>query len=182
MIDSQSLARLEVLLFTHGEPLKKSKIESVLEIEETECEALIQAFQEKLVAEERGLTLLVMTEEIQLVTKPEFGNFLFSFLKEELNEELSPASLEALSLIAYGGPVSRARLDFLRGVNSTFILRALRLRGFVERVPDPQMPHSFLYDITPECLRYLGVTSRKELPQFEEFKSHLDPIKVTGGG
>lgn len=150
-------------------------MQNVLAIQDDkEYEDLVKAFQAQLVSEERGLALLITPEEIQLVTKPQFGDLLLSFLKEELHEELTPATLEALSLIAYGGPISRARLDFLRGVNSTFTLRTLRVRGLVERIPDPLMPHSFLYDITQECLRHLGASSREALPRYAEFKVHLD--------
>ena len=179
MINDQLLARLEALLFTHGEPLKRSKVEKVLSVESEECEALIKAFGEKLQPEDRGLTLLLTAEDVQLVTKPQFGDLLLSFLKEELTEELTPASLEALSLIAYGGPLSRARLDFLRGVNSSFTLRTLRLRGLIDRVADLELSHSFVYDVTPECMRYLGVTRREELPRFEEFKNHLQSAMQT---
>lgn len=168
-----NIARLEALLFTHGEPLKKLKMEKVLEVTKEECATLLQTLAQKLQAEDRGLTLLVTAEEVQLVTKPQFGDLLLSFLKEELTEELTPASLEALSLIAYGGPLSRARLDFLRGVNSSFTLRTLRLRGLIDRVADLEFSHSFVYDVTPECMRYLGVTRREELPRFEEFRNHL---------
>lgn len=173
--DKGKLARLEALLFTHGEPMQKKKAQKILGVEnENEYEKLLHTLREELVSEKRGLALLTTKDEVQLVTKPQFGDLLLSFIKEELAEELTPASLEALSLIAYGGPLARTRLDFLRGVNSSFTLRTLRLRGLVERNPDPAAAHSFLYDLTAEALRHLGVGKREDLPRYGEFRAHLD--------
>jgi segregation and condensation protein B len=148
--------------------------------DENEYKGLLHALQEELAWEKRGLILLVTADEVQLVTKPQFGDLLLSFMKEELTEELTPASVEALSLIAYGGPLSRARLDFLRGVNSSFTLRTLRMRGLVERSPDPAASHSFLYDLTPEALRHLGAAKREELPRYTEFRGVLETAIAQG--
>ncbi|MCR4328001.1 MAG: SMC-Scp complex subunit ScpB [Patescibacteria group bacterium] len=167
------LARLEALLFVHGEPISRTKVEKVLGIAVEEQDALLEAFQKELESDARGLSLLLTGDQVQLVTKPQYGDLLLSFMKEELSEALTPATVEALSIIAYGGPISRARLDFVRGVNSAFTVRTLRVRGLVERMPDPSLPHSFLYDITADCLRHLGVTRREDLPRFEEFKKLL---------
>ncbi|MBI2623365.1 MAG: SMC-Scp complex subunit ScpB [Candidatus Liptonbacteria bacterium] len=176
----EKIARLEALLFTHGEPMKRLKVEKILEVKREECEALIKALQAEFASEARGLTLLSTPEEIQLVTKPQFGGLLLAFMKEELTEELTPATLEALSLVAYGGPISRARLDFLRGVNSSFTLRTLRLRGLVEKSADPAAPHSTVYDLTADSLRHLGVGRREELPRYAEFHTYIDSAATQG--
>ncbi len=174
-------ARLEALLFTHGEPMRAAKVKKVMGIEnEDEYQGLVKALGESLASEARGLTLLSTPEEIQLVTKPQFGGLLLSFMKEELTEELTPATLEALSLVAYGGPISRARLDFLRGVNSSFTLRTLRLRGLVERSPDPAAPHSIAYDLTADSLRHLGVGKREDLPRYAEFRAYMESVAAQG--
>lgn len=154
--------------------MKRLKVEKILEVKREECDALIDTLRQELASEMRGLTLLSTPEEIQLVTKPQFGGLLLSFMKEELTEELTPASLETLSLVAYGGPISRARLDFLRGVNSSFTVRTLRLRGLVERSPAPAVSHSAVYDLTADSLRHLGVGKREDLPRYAEFRAHLE--------
>ncbi len=133
-------ASLEALLFIHGEPLSYKKIQSVLEIEKEELETLIKELKADLESDARGLQLISDREKVQLATKPEFNSILESFMKEEISEDLTPASLEALSIIAYLGPISRARLEYLRGVNSIVILRSLMIRGLVERFPDPEHP------------------------------------------
>lgn len=157
----------------HGEPLALKKIQAILGVKVDELDALISEFGKKLNSPERGMTLLFDKERVQLVTKPQFHKILENFVKEELSEDLTSASLEALALIAYFGPISRNRLEYLRGVNSIFILRSLLLRGLIERFPDPDRPAAFLYRPTFDLLKHLGLKSREDLPNYEKFQSLL---------
>ncbi|MEK7608204.1 MAG: SMC-Scp complex subunit ScpB [Patescibacteria group bacterium] len=181
---SEKKAALEALLFIHGEPLTMKKIAAVLGVEKDELAAALLSLDADIEASGRGLALIVDgslqdifqnnswgDRKVQLATKPEFGRILESFVKEELREDLTPASLETLSLIAYLGPITRSRLEYLRGVNSSFILRNLLLRGLIERVPDPERPGSFLYRATLDFIKQLGISSSEELPEFATFKS-----------
>src|SRR4051812_16020530 len=120
------IAELEALLFLHGEPLAFKKIAAVLSVEESACAELIRALDEKLQHDENGgLHLVIDKEKVQLATKPAFGKLLETFVREELTEELTPASMETLAIIAYLGPISRVKIEYLRGVNSSVILRSL---------------------------------------------------------
>ena len=78
-----------------------------------------------------------------------------------------------MSIIAYFGPISRSRIEYQRGVNSSFILRNLILRGLVERFQDPESAHSFLYRPTFDFWKHLGVSRPGDLPEFEKFKGLL---------
>jgi segregation and condensation protein B len=168
-----NLAALEALLFIHGEPISRKKIQSVLEVDEEECMRLIEALKKTLESESRGLQLLTDKEKVQLATKPDFNKILEAFVKEELTEELTPASLETLSIIAYLGPISRAKIEYLRGVNSSMILRSLSIRGLVERMPDPEHASSFLYKPTFDVVKHLGVQKQEDLPEFAKFRELL---------
>jgi segregation and condensation protein B len=165
-----SLAALEALLFIHGESITKKKIMAVLGLDPAGLEEALGALRTECARPERGLMLLVSGDKVQLVTKPVWSGILAQFVKEELQEELTPAALEALSLIVYLGPLQRARLDYLRGVNSSFIVRNLMLRGLVERFPDPSKPSLFLYQATTDTLRHLGVGRPEDLPEYERFR------------
>jgi segregation and condensation protein B len=165
------LAALEALLFVHGEPLALKKISTILNISAAELEQVIVAFKEGLESSSRGLALIGNQNSIQLVTKPALAPVIQDFVKHELTEDLTPASLEALSLIAYLGPIPRARLDYLRGVNSSFILRTLMMRGLVERDPDPERPAVMLYRATIDLWKHLGMESQDRLPEYEKFKT-----------
>jgi segregation and condensation protein B len=166
-------ASLEALLFIHGEPLSYKKIQSVLGIEKEELETLIAELKADLEADARGLQLISDREKVQLATKPAFNDILEAFMKEEISEDLTPASLEALSIIAYLGPISRARLEYLRGVNSIVILRSLMIRGLVERFPDPEHLASFLYRGTFDLMKHLGIKEKEGLPDYEKFQELL---------
>lgn len=167
------IASLEALLFIHGEPLTYKKISSVLDIEKDKLSEVVEALRQKLETDDRGLQLIADKEKIQLATKPAFNKILEDFMKEELTEDLSPASLEALSVIAYLGPISRARLEYLRGVNSIVILRNLMIRGLVERIPDPAHASGFLYQPTFDLMKHLGLARKEELPEYEKFQDLL---------
>jgi segregation and condensation protein B len=169
----RKIAELEALLFIHGEPISFKKIESVLEISAEECGALVSEMKKKLEEDGRGLQVVVGNEKVQLATKPEFNKILENFVREELSEDLTPASLEALSIIAYLGPISRAKLEYLRGVNSLIILRSLMIRGLVERIADPDHANGFLYQPTFDLMKQLGLQSKEDLPEFAKFQELL---------
>jgi segregation and condensation protein B len=166
-------ASLEALLFIHGEPLPYKKIEAILGVERAELETIIEELKQDLEGDTRGLQLISDRDKVQLATKPAFNSILESFVKEEISEDLTPASLEALAIIAYLGPISRARLEYLRGVNSIVILRSLMIRGLVERFPDPEHPAGFLYRGSFDLMKHLGIKEKGELPDFEKFQELL---------
>lgn len=176
---NKKLAELEAFLFIHGEPISFAKIKSVLKLEAEECEALVAEMKKSLEAEGRGLQLVVGgsgasdDRKVQLATKPEFNTILENFVREELSEDLTPASLEALSIVAYLGPISRAKVEYLRGVNSLVILRSLMIRGLVERIPDPERPSGYLYQPTFDLMKQLGLQSKEDLPEFKKFQELL---------
>lgn len=169
----KKIASLEALLFIHGEPLTYKKISAVLGIPKDELESVVEGLKKILEAPGRGLQLVADKEKIQLATRPEFNKIVEDFVKEELTEDLTPASLETLSIISYLGPISRAKLEYLRGVNSSFILRNLMIRGLVERVPDPEHPSSFAYQPTFDLMKHLGISGKKDLPEFDKFQELL---------
>ena len=171
--NKEKLSSLEALLFIYGEPIAETKIQKTLGLKKAETEALIAAFKEELARPDRGLTRVVTSGNVQLVTKVQFNTLLESFAKEELGGELTPASLETLSIIAYLGPVNRAKIDYLRGVNSAFTVRNLLLRGLIERETNPDDSHSYLYAPSVELIRHLGLSNRESLPDYQKFQSLL---------
>jgi len=176
--EKNNLAAFEALLFVHGEPLTYNKIASVLGIEKEAIDALVNDLKTQLEQENRGLQVISDREKIQLATKPEFNPILEVFVKEEISEDLSAASLEALSIIAYLGPISRAKLEYLRGVNSIVILRSLMIRGLIERFADPEHPATFLYRPTFDLMKHLGIKEREGLPNYEKFQELLKVFEV----
>jgi len=172
MINSENkLAALEALLFIHGETITISKAAKILNMDEKDFPALLEELEKGLSDEKRGLTVVYDGEKVQLATKKDFGSILGQFIREELSEDLTLASLETLSIISYLGPISRSRLEYLRGVNSFFTLRSLMLRGLIERYQDPKKHNTYLYKPSFDLLKHLGLNKITELPEFEKFKS-----------
>ncbi|MEK7162884.1 MAG: SMC-Scp complex subunit ScpB [Patescibacteria group bacterium] len=165
------IAAVEALLFVYGEPISIKKISGIFKIDQTIADNLIKELEEKLKADNRGLMLIFSNNQVQLTTKPDFSSILENFIKEEFKENLTPASLETLALIAYLGPMSRVQIDYYRGVNSSFILRNLLIRGLIERLPNPQKNNIYLYQPSFDLLKYLGISKIEELPEYDKFKS-----------
>jgi segregation and condensation protein B len=170
MSDLQKLASLEALLFIHGEPLQLKKIAETLGIGTDEAKQLVADLAESLTSPQRGLTLLTHGGKIQLATNPACANLLKGFVKEQMSEELTPASLEALAIVCYFGPVTRNRIEYLRGVNSAVTLRNLQLRGLIERV---QIAGGYAYQPTFDVIKHLGLSRVEELPEHDRFKEML---------
>jgi len=172
------LAGLEAMLFIHGEPISYERIASVLGFEKGDVPGMAEELKRRLGERtDSGLALICDEEKAQLMTKPRFHGLLETFVKEQLSEDLTPASLETLAIISYAGPISRARIEYQRGVNSIFILRNLMLRGLVERFPDPEHPQSYLYRSSFEFWRHIGVSGKNALPEYEKFKDLLNKFE-----
>ncbi len=179
--NEKALAAMEAVLFAYGEPLEMKRIAKILagnaelKIKAEESEDIVkkslEELKQKYAAEDRGLNLVFSDNRVQLTTKPEFLPLMEDFIKEEFKESLTPASVETLSLIAYLGPLSRAQIDYYRGVNSSFILRSLMIRGLIEREPDPKRANVYLYQPSFDLLKYLGISKVEDLPEYEKFRT-----------
>ena len=170
MTEENLKAGIEALLFIYGEPITIKKIAEALQRDEATVLKTLDLLSNDLKAEGRGLTLLTYDNRVQLGTKPHLSSLLQIVLKSELSEDVTPAALETLSIITYAGPCGRAFIDYVRGVNSSFILRSLLMRGLIERFQDPQRQNAFLYQVTFDFLRHLGVSSVSELPEYMKYQ------------
>ena len=177
-LDKNLIAKLEALLFVYGEPLTYKKIAKILEVKEGEIKEAVKELAENLKDAGRGLQLTADNEKIQLATKANFAKLLEDVIKSELNEDLSPASLETLSIITYSAPISRAEIDYIRGVNSSFILRALLIRGLVDRETDPHRANAFVYKPSFEFLKRLGLGRPQDLPEYTEFQKMVSALRT----
>lgn len=165
------IAAIEAVLFAYGEPITIDKIAKLLNIEKEEVGKELENLKKELENENRGLRLIFNDNKVQMATKPEFSHLLQEFIKEEFKESLTPAALETISLIAYFGSISRAKIDYFRGVNSSFTLRSLLMRGLIERLEDQkEKGGGYLYQLTFDSLKHLGISKIEDLPEFEKYK------------
>ena len=173
-------AKIEAILFYTGEPISKIKLSKILEKELEEIQDALDRLRIRL--EEGGVVLITKDELVSLGTSPEVSDIIESIHKEEITKDLSKASLETLSIILYKGPITRARIDYIRGVNSNFILRNLYIRGLIERVENPNDSRSYLYKASINLLLFLGVSKIEDLPEFEEVKKEIEDIDTKKDG
>lgn len=164
-------AKIEALLYFKGEPVSLSFICKILNVSIEEATEAIQILKEKKLG--TGLAIVEEGGEIVLGTNSEASSFLESLRKEELNKELSKASLETLAIILYKDGATRAEIDYIRGVNSSFILRNLLVRGLVEKHEDKTDARRIVYKTTIETLQYMGVSSLQDIPKYEEVQNQL---------
>jgi len=163
--------KIEAILFWKGEPMSRKKLSEILKVGQIEINENIEKLKENL--KERGIVFIEKENEVMLGTAPELSKLIENLQKEELNRELSKASLETLSIILYKNSVSRAGIDYIRGVNSSFILRALSIRGLIERIIDSKDNRRYIYKPSFELMSYLGIKSMEELPDYQEINNSI---------
>lgn len=164
------VSKIEALLFIYGEPIEQKKMAKILNLKEADLAQGISLLEAELIREERGLILIQDKNKLQLVTKPAFSKLLEEVTKQEFTEALTPAALETLSIVMYSGPISRADIEYIRGVNSSFTLRALLMRGLVERDVDSKRSNAYVYKASFELLRHLGLSKNEDLPDYQKYK------------
>ena len=165
-------SKIEAILFWKGEPMSRKKLGEILKVGDIEINENIEKLKKNL--KERGIVIIEKENELMLGTAPELSNLIENLQKEELNKELSKASLETLSIILYKNGANRADIDYIRGVNSSFTLRALSIRGLVEKTVDSADSRRFIYKPSFELLSYMGVKSVAELPDYAEVNNSIN--------
>jgi segregation and condensation protein B len=164
---------IESLLFVSAKPLKSKELAKILEKPLTEVQDAVN----ELVTDRKdsGVVVLDNNGEYQMATNSANSTAVKNFLNAELREKLTDATVEVLAIIAYRQPISKAEIEAIRGVNSQYSIRALLMRGLIEKISNPSDQRSFLYQTTTEFLQHLGVSSTKDLPDFEKL---VDQIKL----
>lgn len=165
MEHEQLLSAVEAIVFAAGEPIAASRVALVLD-EETEtiiscAKELAQAYEES----QSGIRLVRMGESLQLCSAPEFSTYVLRALEQRRPPRLSQSALEALAVVAYFQPVTRAYIDQVRGVDSSYTVSSLLDRGLIEaagRLEAPGRPT--LYQTSALFLRTMGITNLEELP------------------
>lgn len=161
-------AVIEGLLFVAGD--EGVSLEDFCNITEKEKNEIIEAIKnlfEDYNNEDRGIQLEFLGNKFKLTTKTEHKDFYQKLIKEEENSALSQSSLETLAIIAYNGPITRINIDEIRGVNSSYVIRKLLLKGLIEDVGySDSAGRPKLYNITSKFLDYFGLGTKDDLPKF----------------
>jgi len=173
-MQNELINKIEAILFYLAEPVSIVFLSKTLEISKEEVLEALLGLDE--VLKTRGIKVLKHEDEVSLVTAPEFSLLIEKIIKEERERDLGRAGIETLAIIAYKGPVSKKDIEYIRGVNSQYALRSLLLRGLVEKKGIEGDERMVGYTITADTLRYLGLNSINELPQYGEVEEQLKEV------
>src|SRR3989338_1541413 len=176
ILDMELDTQIEAILFWKGEPMTVPELCRALKASSGEVKTALDILKQKL--QGRGLALIHVSDEIALSTAPECHEIIERLRKEELSRDLGKAALETLSIVLYKDSVSRRDIDYIRGVNSTAILRSLLIRGLIERTQSEVDERMFLYRPTVELCSLLGLRSIEDLPEFREVQKELEATVV----
>ena len=168
---------LESILFVHGEPMPLDRMCAI-------ADAGPDAVREALAIlgksyEGRGIMLIEKDGSWQLGSHPAHARYVEALVKGEFGAVLSRVALETLAVVAYKGPISRANLEYIRGVNSSFTLRALLMRGLIERVDHPADARAHQYRTSIDFLKHLGLARMEDLPRYQELSQEVIPEKIS---
>ncbi|MFZ5391448.1 MAG: SMC-Scp complex subunit ScpB [Patescibacteria group bacterium] len=163
-------AKLESLLLAAGKAVAYDRLATILKVTTAEVIEAIDALQKDYAARLAGLRLTISSREVALVTNPDYAPLVIELTQQEEMGELTRPQLEALSVIAYRGPISKVDLEQIRGVNCSLILRNLQIRGLVQEIGTPG--DLARYEVTMDFLKHLGLSSCHDLPNYQELSSH----------
>ncbi|MCX6763320.1 MAG: SMC-Scp complex subunit ScpB [Candidatus Moranbacteria bacterium] len=158
---------IESILFISGEPVSIARLAKITETDKPTVENALMVLQAEYDSARRGIVIIRKEDEVQMATNAENSEIVEQIIKSELQGELSRAALEVLSIVAYRGPISRLNIEAIRGVNSTFTLRNLLIRGLLEREENQKDSRSYLYQISFDFLKKLGLDNIGKLPDYE---------------
>jgi segregation and condensation protein B len=165
--DLSHTAMLESILFVASGPVSSSRLGTVLDMSPAAVRSLLFDLEQDYL--NRGLRLQWTGQNVQLTTAPESSEIVERFLGLEVTTRLSQAALEVLAIVAYLQPITRPRIDSIRGVNSDGALRTLLGKGLIEeqgRMDTPGRP--ILYGTTPDFLQHFGLSIIDQLPPLED--------------
>jgi segregation and condensation protein B len=168
-------AQIEAILFWKAEPVSIKKLAEYAGTDENSIKTALQELHNDL--QDRGITLVNNNDEVMLGTSKDTSELIQKLTKEELIRDLGKAGLETLSIILYQGPVSRADIDNIRGVNSQFIIRNLLIRGLIERIENSSDGRSYLYKPTVALLANMGISRIEDIPNYVEIRNEIDSYK-----
>jgi len=157
---------IEGILLVSGQVQKRSKLMHILGKSKQEIDEAIVLLSEQL--GDRGIRIFTQDDTVGLVSAPEIAEFTGKLIHEELETNLSKSALETLTIILYKTPVTRAAIDYIRGVNSSYTLQQLLTRGIIERQQNPHDSRSYIYTPAHKFITHIGLLSEKDLPAFDE--------------
>lgn len=184
-LESNEIQRaLMAILFAAGEPVEAKRLTAALEVDEDEIHQELQALMDMLSYERSGIRIIRLESAYQMCSSAEMAPYVTKALETRKPPKLSASQLEALTIIAYYQPATKAYVEQLRGVDSSYSISALLTKKLIEECGRLNVPgRPILYRTTPDFLRTFGLSSLEELPEIEKINLQKKPeIPQEGNG
>ena len=167
---------IEAILFAAGERVDLSRLAMTLEADEKDVESAANALADEFAFGRRGIRILRLEKGYQMVSSGEMADYITKALETRKPPKLSSSQLEALTIVAYYQPATKAMVEQIRGVDSSYSISALMNKKLIEECGRLNVPgRPILYRTTPDFLRTFGISSLEDLPAIEKV-SFDEPI------
>lgn len=174
-------SQIESLLFVSIKPVPLKDLAAAVGADQAEVKEALDKLAQSYRDSGSGWELINSHGQYQLASAGENAALVKEFLKSEMSGELSQPSLEALTIIAYRGPISKLELEKIRGVNCSLIIRNLLLRGLIEEKFEKAKNENY-YQTTADFIRFLGIGSLEELPDYQKLRQSAEIEAALEGG
>ena len=183
---------LEAILFAAGDSVPIARLSLVLGIDESDIESCAKELQYVYEKEQRGMRILRLDDKLQMCSAPEYASFISKILEQRKPPMLSQPALETLAVVAYFQPVTRAYVEQVRGVDSSYTVSVLCERGLIEECGRLEVPgRPAVFRTTDVFLRTMGISSLEQLPKLpdisesegmEKLQSAIEKLQNSGDG
>ena len=168
---NKTKAIIEAILFSAGREVKKNELMLTLELSSEEIDEIITIMQQDYKNEERGIEVIKIDDGYQLCTKKDMYEYIYPVIDKRTKPNLSTASLETLSIIAYNPRITRAEIEAIRGVSADACVYKLLEYGLIEEAGKVDLPGKPMsYKTTNEFLKMFGYSSLNDLPELPRYK------------
>ena len=160
---------IEAILFAAGERMETARLAAVLEADEKDIVDAADSLADLYAFERRGIRILKLENGYQMVSSGEMADYVTQALETRKPPKLSASQLETLTIIAYYQPATKAMVEQIRGVDSSYSVGALLNKKLIEESGRLNVPgRPILYKTTPDFLRTFGLSTLEELPPIEK--------------
>ena len=167
---------IEAILFAAGERVEISRLAMALEADPRDVEASADTLADQLAFERRGIRIIKLEKGYQMVSSGEMADYITKALETRKPPKLSSSQLEVLTIIAYYQPATKAMVEQIRGVDSSYSISALLNKKLIEEAGRLNVPgRPIQYKTTPDFLRTFGLSSLEELPPIEKISFGQQP-------
>ena len=160
---------IEAILFASGERIEISRLSAALEVDQDEIRSAVDTLADELAFNRRGIRIIRLDDGYQMVSSTEMADLIAKALETRKPPKLSASQLETLTIIAYYQPATKAMVEQIRGVDSSYSITALLNKKLIEDAGRLNVPgRPIQYRTTPDFLRTFALNSLEDLPEIEK--------------